>query len=324
MRKEETMRAVRYEAYGPAEVLRAVDVEVPQVGRGDVEVVVGAASVSSGELPVRAGNLKRLIRQRMPAGTGVDFAGTITSIGPGVTRISVGDTVWGLVPHLTFGAVAERVVVPERCVATAPRNISEIEAAALASSGTTALHALTATANLRPGQRLLVRGATGGVGVVAVQLGVALGAHVTALAGADNLDWIRGLGADEAFDYRVTEPEDLTPFDVIVDLAGTELRAFRRRLVPGGVMVALALDSRRPIRSALAVAVDGLDRRTRLTAFSNNPTPDDLERLRGFVESGAIRPAVQEVRSMDEIVAAHRRLEQGGMRGKIVIDTRSR
>lgn len=318
------MRAVRYEAYGPAEVLHEVEVKVPPVGRGDVEVAVGGASVSGGELPVRAGKLRRVIRQRLPAGTGVDFAGTVTSTGPDVTRISVGDTVWGLMPHLTFGAIAERVVVPEQCLATAPSNISEIEAAALASSGTTALHALTATADLRPGQRLLVRGATGGVGVVAVQLGAALGAHVTALARADSLEWVRDLGADEAFDYRATRPEDLAAFDVIVDLVGTELRAFRRRLVPRGVMVALALDSRRPIRSALAVAVDGLDRRTRLTAFSNDPTPDDLDRLRGFVESGAIRPIVQEVLPMRETAVAHRRLEQGGMRGKIVIDTRSR
>ncbi|MFI6426884.1 NAD(P)-dependent alcohol dehydrogenase [Promicromonospora sp. NPDC050880] len=318
------MRAVRYEAYGPAEVLRTVEVEVPQVGRTDVEVTVGGASVSGAEIPVRSGNLRRVVRQRMPAGTGVDFAGTVTLVGPAVTRVSAGDTVWGVMPHLTFGAVAERVVVPQRCVAPAPSNVSEIEAAALASSGTTALHALIAKADLRPGQRLLVRGATGGVGVVAVQLGATLGAHVTALARADSLDWIRSLGADEALDYRTTRPEDLATFDVIVDLVGTELRAFRRRLVPKGVMVALALDSRRPIRSALAVAVDGLDRRTRLTAFSNDPTPADLDRLRGFVESGAIRPVVHDVLPMHEIVAAHHHLAQGGVRGKIVIDARSR
>ena len=318
------MRAVRYEAYGPAEVLREVDVEVPQVGRGEVEVAVGGASVGGGELPDRAGHLRRVLRQRMPAGSGVDFAGTVTAIGQDVRRVSVGDTVWGLVPHGTFGAVAERVVVPERRVATAPSTVSEVEAAALAASGTTALHALTVTAGLRPGQRLLVRGGSGGVGVVAVQLGAAIGAHVTALVAADNVEWIRGLGADEAVDYRTTGPEDLAAFDVIVDLVGTELRAFRRLLVPGGVMVALALDPRRPIRSALAVGIGGLDRRTRLTTFSNDPTPVDLERLTGLVESGSIHPVVHDVLPMREIAAAHRRLEQGGVRGKIVIDTTSR
>lgn len=241
------------------------------------------------------------------------------SVGSSVTRAVVGDVVWGVMPHGTFGAIAESVVVPQERVAAAPRSVSSQEAAALPASGTTALHALTRRVRLGAGQRLLVRGAAGGVGVVAVQLGASLGARVTALAGAAHLSWLRELGASETFDHRETRVEDLGRFDVIVDLVGTHMGQVRGRLDRGGTLFPLALDPSRPIRAAVWVAVGSLDRRTRLSAFSNDPSAGELEELAALVDGGTITPVVSAVLGMDEIARAHDRLERGGVRGKIVV-----
>ncbi|MEU2971379.1 NAD(P)-dependent alcohol dehydrogenase [Nocardiopsis alba] len=314
------MRAVRYDRYGGPEVLTVVDgLPTPPVGETDVRVRVSAAAVGGGEIPIRAGRLRHVLRQRLPAGTGVDFVGTVERTGTAVTRANVGDHVWGVMPHGTFGSIAETIVVPQERVAPAPRTLSPHEAAALPASGTTALHALTRRIRLRPGQRLLIRGAAGGVGVVAVQLGASLGAHVTALAGADHLSRLRELGASEAFDHRRTPLHDLGRFDAIVDLVGTHLPALRARLVPGGTLFPLALDPSRPIRSALWVVAGHLHRRTRLGAFSNDPTPRELEELTSLVEQGTIVPVIDTVLGVDDIVHAHRRLERGGVRGKVVV-----
>ncbi|WP_017543214.1 NADP-dependent oxidoreductase [Nocardiopsis prasina] len=314
------MRAVRYDRYGGPEVLAVVDgLTTPPVGATYVRVEVSAAAVGGGEVPIRAGRLRRVLRQSLPAGTGVDFVGSVAQVGGAVTRVKVGDVVWGVMPRGTFGSIAESVVVPQERVAAAPRSVSAQEAAALPASGTTALHALTRRVRLSAGQRLLVRGAAGGVGVVAVQLGASLGAHVTALAGADHLSWLGELGASETFDHRQTRVEDLGRFDVIVDLVGTHMDQVRGRLNRGGTLFPLALDPSRPIRAAVWVAVGSLDRRTRLSAFSNDPSAGELEELAALVDQGTITPVVSAVLGMDEIARAHHRLERGGVRGKIVV-----
>jgi len=189
-------------------------------------------------------------------------------------------------------------------------------------AGTTAMTALSGKARLRPGERLLVRGATGGVGSVAVQLGKALGAHVTALAAARNLDWITRLGADEAVDYRTTRPEDLDRFDVIVDVVGTDLGAYRKRLARGGRLVALSFDSDRVVSSMLGIALRAAATPRRVKMFSNNPSADRIAELTRAVEAGTIRPVIDTVFPMRDIAAVHQRLEAGGVRGKYVVDLR--
>jgi NADPH:quinone reductase-like Zn-dependent oxidoreductase len=309
------MRAVRYDKFGPADVLHVVDLPKPQAGPGQVLVRVRAASVGGGEMAIRAGRLRRVMRHRPPAGVGNDFSGHVEAVGDGAQAFRVGDAVWGLMPHLAFGSTAEYVAVPERLLAPAPAGLDLLDAAALPSAGTTVVTALTDTVALRPGQRLLVRGATGGVGSLAVQLGKALGAHVTALAGARNLDWVGELGADIAVDYRTVAPADLGTFDVVLDLVGTDLPTYRRRLAPGGRMVALALDPDGLIKT---FAFIGLSRN--VSTFSNNPSAQRIADLTRLVESGDLRPVVDTVFPMDRIADAHRGMEAGGVRGKLVID----
>ncbi|KPC89193.1 dehydrogenase [Streptomyces sp. NRRL WC-3753] len=314
------MRAVQFDRFGPPDVLRINDVPTPRPGPGEVLVEVRAASVDAGETAFRAGAMRRVTRTRFPRGLGSDFAGRVAAVGSGVRARHVGESVWGLMPHLVFGAVADYVAVPERRLARAPENLSLLEAAALPVAGTTATTALTDKARLQPGERLLVRGATGGVGSAAVQLGKALGAHVTALAGARNLDWITRLGADEALDYRTTRPEDLGRFDVIVDVVGTDVGAYQARLARKGRLVALSFDADRVVSSMLGTALRAAAAPRRVKMFSNNPSADRIAELTRAAEAGTIRPVIDTVFPMRDVAEAHHRLEAGGVRGKYVID----
>ena len=317
-----SMRAVRYDRFGPPEVLHISELAAPETGAGDVLVEVHAASVGGGEPMIRAGKLRRIMRLKFPQRTGVDFAGRVASVGADVHGLHIGDAVWGLMPHLAFGSIAEYVAVPEGRLARAPRNLDLVEAAALPAVGTTAITALTDKARLEEGERLLVRGASGGLGSVAVQLGKALGAHVTALVSARNLDWVGDLGADTALDYRTTAPEDLSRFDVILDTVGTDFGAYRRRLTRHGRMLPLALDPDHPLTSAALVAWGSVTDRRRIKAFSNDPSAERIAELTRYVESGAIRPIVDTVFPITAVVESHRRLEAGGVRGKYVIEMR--
>lgn len=314
------MRAVQYDRFGPPEVLRVTEVPEPRPGPGEVLVEVHGASVDAGETAFRAGRMRWISRAAFPRGIGGDFAGRVVAVGPGVRGRKAGDEVWGVMPHFTFGAIADYVAVPEARLAAAPGNLSLLEAAALPASGTTALTALTDKARLAPGERLLVRGATGGVGSVAVQLGKALGAHVTALAGARNLDWIKELGADVALDYRTTRPEDLGRFDVVVDVVGTDLGAYQARLDRRGRMIALAFDQDRIAVSMLGTGLRAALRPRRVKLFSNNPSAERMAELTRSAERGDVRPVVHAVLPMDDIAEAHRGLEAGGVRGKYVVD----
>ncbi|MEV6434250.1 NAD(P)-dependent alcohol dehydrogenase [Streptomyces anulatus] len=313
------MRAALYDRYGPPEVLYEGRVPVPARKPGEVLVRVHAASVNGGEVHGRAGKVRLVTGRRFPQRTGIDFVGEVAEVDPAVTGPRAGDRVWGLLGR-TFGSAAEYVSVRPRQIAYAPGNVTSTEAVSLLAGGTTSLTALRDKAGLRAGERLLVRGASGGVGSVAVQLGKALGAHVTGLASAKNLDFVRELGADEALDHRATPLVDLNRYDVILDTVGTEHRALQRRLTAGGRLVSIAFDIDRPVRSIGCILGSVVQGRRRVRFFSGNPKHDLLAELTAYVERGDLRPVVDTVRPLAEIAAAHRALEAGGVRGKHVID----
>ncbi|MEU0299069.1 NAD(P)-dependent alcohol dehydrogenase [Streptomyces sp. NPDC006175] len=311
------MRAALYDSYGPPDVLYVGKVPVPALQQGEVLVRVHAVSVNGGELHGRAGRVRLVTGRTFPQRTGIDFTGEVAEVDPAVTGLRPGARVWGVLPR-TFGSAAEYVAVRPRNLAYAPENLGLVEAASLP-VGTTAITALRTKARLKAGERLLVRGAAGGVGSIAVQLGKALGAHVTGLAGTKNLDLVRELGADEAHSYATTGPSDLGPFDVIMDTVGTGLRAFRGRLAPGGRMVSIAFDLDHIAASLGYMLASTAHGRGRVRFFSGNPGHDLLAELTRYVESGAIRPVVDTVHPLSGIAAAHRALEAGGVRGKHVI-----
>ncbi len=231
------MKAAQITSFGAPDVLRVNDVDRPAPGAGEVLVSVEASSVNGHDTIVRAGGLRIMSGRRFPIGVGLDFAGVVVATGAGVDAhqvgAGIGDRVWGTVhprKRHTVAAAAEYVAVPAGRVAAAPAGISSVEAASLVVAGATALLALRETVRLSSGERVLIRGAAGGVGTAAVQLAHASGGHVTALARDRHATALADLGADEVYDYTTTSAEQIGPFDVILDTVGSQLHRYRRRL----------------------------------------------------------------------------------------------
>lgn len=313
------MKAARYDKYGGPEVLYEGTIPVPAHKPGKVLVRVHAASVNGIDLIVRAGTLRLLTGRAFPRGTGLDFAGEVAASGTEPPQFQVGDHVWGLMPHGKLGSIAEFVSVSPNQIARSPKGVDSIQAAALPDVGSTALIALRDIAKLKAGKKLLVRGASGGVGSVGVQLGREIGAVVTALAGASSLDFVRELGADRAFDYAATQPADLGSFDVIFDTVGSEGSVYRRLLAPSGRMIVICPDPKHPVASFLYILASVVFGARRVRFFSADPQTNVLAALASFVESGVIRPLVDTVYPVSGIADAHRAFAQGGRRGKQII-----
>ncbi|MFE2359154.1 NAD(P)-dependent alcohol dehydrogenase [Streptomyces parvulus] len=312
------MNAVLFDRYGPPDVLYVGRRPVPAVAPGEVLVRVRAAGVNGGDLLDRTGKVRLVTGRSFPKGSGIDFAGEVARVGASVRGVRVGEPVWGLLGRRT-GAMAEYVAVAPRRIAPAPDGLTPELAVSLLAGATTALTALRDKAELQPGERLLVRGGSGGVGSVAVQVGRLLGAHVVALAGGGNLDFVRGLGADEALDHRTTPLSGFGRFDVVLDTVGTEQSRVRRLLAPGGRMVAVTVDMDRPLVSVAGVLASAVHGRGRIRAFSGNPDGALLAEVTRLVERGDIVPVVDTVHPLDRVADAHRALEAGGVRGKHVI-----
>ncbi|MCK1821024.1 NAD(P)-dependent alcohol dehydrogenase [Streptomyces sp. XM83C] len=312
------MRAVLYDRYGSPDVLYLSRVPRPEPGPGEILVKVRAFSVNGGETAARSGRLRALTGRRFPKRVGMDFSGEVAALGPGVARFTVGDLVWGVTGRTAFGSAAEYVAVPAERAGLLPEGVDPVRAASLPAA-TAAVVALRDKAGLRPGDRLLVRGAAGGVGHAVVQLGRAWGAEVTGLARAANLDFVRELGAHRAVDHRGVRPEELGRFDVVVDTVGSDLGAYRRLLRPGGRMVTIAFDLGRPVASLGGIALSAVHGRRRIRFFSGNPHRAEFDDLARLVSEGSLRPAVDRVFPLEETADAHRALEAGGVRGKYVV-----
>lgn len=311
------MKAAQFGRFGGPDVLTVNEVGRPAPGEGGVLVQVAASSVNGHDVLVRSGRLKMLSGRKFPLGTGLDFAGIVAEAGPGVNGFRAGDRVWGTVHprqrHVT-AAAAEYVSVPADRIAPAPAGITSAEAASLVVAGTTALIALRDSTHLEGGERVLVRGAAGGVGTAAVQLAHAIGGHVTALARDRHAQALRDLGADQVLGYDAT-PEQTGTFDVIIDTPGSDLECYRRRLTRNGRMVTVGLSA----STLAAIGLSAVHGSRRIRAFSANPDTALLNDLAGYVASGALRPVVSSVFPLAGIAAAHQAFSQGGTLGKHVI-----
>lgn len=312
------MKAAQITSFGTPDVLRVTETGTPSPGAGEVLVAVEASSVNGHDTMVRTGGVKLVSGRRFPIGTGLDFAGVVAATGAGVPGFRAGDRVWGMVHprrRHTTAAAAEYVVVAADRIGLAPAGVSAVEAASLVVAGSTALIALRESAGLRDGERVLVRGAAGGVGTAAVQLAHAMGGHVTALARDRHAAALRALGAGEVLDYGSTTSAEIGPFDVILDTVGSELNCYRSRLAKGGRMVTIGLSA----PALAAIAASAIHGARRIRTFSANPGTTVLDDLAGHVTSGALRPVVHSVYPLADVAAAHLAFERGGVLGKHVL-----
>lgn len=319
------MQAAQFRSFGGPEVLEVVTVERPTAGPGEVLVQVRASAVNPHDTFLRDGTLKMMTGRTFPMGLGLDFAGEVVSVGTpaGTDGVAVGEQVWGMVSpkskHVT-GSAAQYVVVPTDRAAPFPRQLSMVEAASLVTPGETAVRAVRDVAHTKRGDHVLVRGAAGGVGMVIVQLAHALGAHVTALAAADDADFVRSLGADQVLDYRAVTAKDLGRFDVIIDTVGRGTLAYRRRLTRYGRMVSINFGSGPALASIIASTAFGS---RRIRSFSGYPDRKLLTDVGRYVESGAMRPVIGAVYPLARIADAHQALATNRRPGKLVLITSS-
>ena len=319
------MNAAVHERYGSPEVVEVKEIEKPAPDAGEVLVRVRAASLNRLDWYTLTGTpmLARMtggFLKPKEAGLGVDFAGTVDAVGEAVTDLQPGDEVFGV----RSGALAEYVCAA-KAVARKPANLSLEEAAALPVAALTALQGLRDKAELKPGDRLLINGASGGVGTFAVQIAKALGAEVTAVCSTRNVEQAQSVGADRVIDYS---REDFTRngrrYDVLFDVAGSRSwRECKRALEPHGkLVIAGAPKGNRilgPLGHIVGTRVAALGSSRRVIFFITKPNKDDLAELRGLVEAGRVRPAVERTYELSETADALAYIGEGHTQGKVVI-----
>jgi NADPH:quinone reductase-like Zn-dependent oxidoreductase len=322
-----TMRAMVQDEYGGPEVLHAEQIDRPQIGDNEVLLRVHAAGVDRGAwhliaglpYPVRlAGYGVRAPKTRV---RGREVAGSVAAVGANVTGFQVGEEVYGIAE----GGFAEYATATPDKLAPKPASLTFVQAAAVPISALTALQAVRDGGQVKPGQNVLVIGASGGVGTFAVQIAKAYGAEVTGVAGTAKLDLVRSLGADHVVDYTRSDITDGgRRYDVILDIAGNRtLRHLRRALTRHGTLVIVGGETGgrwmggydRGFRALMLSPFVG----QHLRMLTNSENAKDLTVLTGLIESGAVKPAVDRTYPLDQTPAAIQYMLDGHARGKLII-----
>jgi len=329
------MKAVRIHAYGDADVLRLEDVAPAPLGPRDLRVAVHATAVNPVDFKLRSGAQRAVVPLSMPWTLGMDVSGVVTEVGRKVTGFAVGDEVFASPSHRRMGCYAEEVVVRADECAPKPASLTHVEAASLPLVGLTAYDALVRACALAPGQRVLVQAGSGGVGTVAVQLAKHLGAEVYSTCSARNVELVRSLGADRVIDYRAERFEDVARgCDAVLEsIGGEHLDRALATVRPRGTVASITpglptYTERHGPWLGLLVFGAHLARRT-VSAFVRNgaklklvtrrASGANLSRLGRLVDEGAIRPVIDRVFALEEVADAHRYLETGRARGKVVL-----
>jgi NADPH:quinone reductase-like Zn-dependent oxidoreductase len=308
------------ERYGPPEMLRMAEVEKPALGPNKALVKVLAASVNPADWrcmrakPFFSRATLGLLRpkHRIPGG---DIAGRVEAVGSGVTQFKAGDEIYANLLDHGFGGFAEYVSVPIEAMALKPANLSFEEAAAVPMAAVTALQGLRHHGEIRSGQRVLINGASGGIGTFAVQIAKSYGAKVTGVTSSRNLEMVGSLGADHVVDYTTTDFfSGGRRYDLIVDAVGNlSLRDLRRALANGGKAAVVGFTS---VAKLINVSLRG---GKDIAIVSAHVTTADLEFLAELLEAGNVRPQIDRRYPFAEIPAAISYLEQGHARGKVVV-----
>ncbi len=307
------MKAMLLTGHGGPEMLRYSEVPDPVAGPGEIVVDVHAASVNGADPKVRRGNgVYKLAK--FPHILGRDFSGVVGQVGPGVTDIKAGDEVFGVLDQGIEGAYAEKLAIKADLVAKKPASLSHAEAAALGLVGITALTGIEDVAQLKAGQTILIQGGAGGVAGFAVQLAKHLGARVIATASANNLDYVKRLGADDVIDYNKEDFTRIGPIcHVVYDtVGGTDVRTRSYKVLkPGGKLVWISPAPDAAQRPDVATLKPDVKR-----------DRAHLERMLELVAAGAVKPPAITHYKLTEAAEAHRVSEGRHLKGKLVFDVR--
>jgi NADPH:quinone reductase-like Zn-dependent oxidoreductase len=306
------MKAVFIERFGGPEVLHYGDLPDPGAGPGEVVVDVHAASLNAADWKVRLGQYRQT---KFPLGIGRDFSGVVCAVGEGVADLALGDAVFGVLEAGREAAHAEKLAVKASIIARKPDDVTHVTAAALALTGITALSAIEDTLKLRSGETILIQGGAGGVASIAIQLARHIGARVITTTSAANVDYVRGLGADEIIDYNA---QDFTAVvsncDAVFETVGGDVaqKSFSV-LKPGGraAFIASGAQAPQPSRGDVTSLRPPVERTRR-----------HLERIVQLFQAGAVRLPEIKLYSLSQAADAHRLSEARHFRGKLVFKVR--
>jgi NADPH:quinone reductase-like Zn-dependent oxidoreductase len=321
------MKAVEYAQFGPPDVLRLCEVDTPVPREDEVLIRVQAASVNFSDPAFTRG--KPFAVRMMGAGLlkprhgilGADIAGQVKAVGGEAKQFRPGDPVFGDISECGWGGFAEYVCARESALAAKPANLTFEEAAAVPQAAVTALHGLRDKGGVRAGQKVLVVGASGGVGTFAVQIAKALGAEVTGVCGTRNLEMVRSIGADHLIDYTREDFAASGPrYDLILAVKGyRSIYDYRRALNPRGVYVMVGGSGAQMLQAMLLgpwLSVAG-DRK--LGNLSSRPNQGDLVAVKELIESGKVKPVIDRRFPLSQLTEAIRYYEEGHASGKVVI-----
>jgi NADPH:quinone reductase-like Zn-dependent oxidoreductase len=320
------MKAIVYHNYGSPDVLKFEEVEKPAPKEDEVLVKIHAAAVTPGDAIVVKGEpfLVRLWsgllepKHKIP---GKEMAGRVEAVGGNVTQFQPGDEVFGDLSVCGLGAFSEYVSVPETAIALKPANLTFEEAAAVPESAVVALQGLRDKGKIQPGQKVLINGASGGVGSFAVQIAKSFGAEVTAVCSTRNMDMARSLGADQVVDYT---QEDFTQngqrYDLILAANGYHpLSDYRRALSPEGIYVGTGGSMAQTSQAMLMGPIISMAGSKTMGNMLVKPNKNDLVFMKELIEAGKVTPVIDRCYPLSEVAEAFRYVEEGHAQGKVVI-----
>lgn len=320
------MKAIFYEKYGTPDVLTMKEVENPQPQDHQVLVKVHAASLNYGNLVLLKGEpfLARFAfgltkpKYTIPGG---DVAGRVEAVGKEVTLFKPGDEVFGDLSASGWGAFAEYVAVPESSLVLKPAKITFEEAASVPMAAVTALQALRDKGHIQQGKKVLINGASGGVGTFAVQIAKSYGAEVTAVCSTSNVETARSIGADYVIDYK---QEDFTKkkekYDLVIAANGDHsITAYKRVLKPNGIFVHVGGSGKQMFQTMTLGPILSISGSKKMSSFLQRANKQDLLYVKELLEAGKIKPVIDRTYSFDEVQEAFRYFEKGHAKGKVVI-----
>jgi NADPH:quinone reductase-like Zn-dependent oxidoreductase len=320
------MKAIISEKYGSPEVLKLAEIDKPVPEDDQVLVKIHAASINFGNLVLLKGEpfLARFAfglfkpNHLIPGG---DMAGVVEAAGINIKKFKPGDKVFGDLSGSGWGSLAEYAAVPESSLALMPAGLSFTEAAAVPMAAVTALQSLRDKGNIQKGQKVMIYGASGGVGTFAVQIAKSFGAEVTGVCSTENIDMLKSLGADQYIDYKKT---DFTvhndQYDLILGVNGSiSIRTYRRALRPDGQFVHVGGSGKQMFQALMMGPWASLTGKQKVGSFLQRQNQNDLMFVAKLIEEGKVRPILDRTYSLEDVQEAFRYFAEGHARGKVVI-----